>query len=46
MSSPDKSITWKTIITGFVDENRQYSNDWENNNTQGIFNKLKVSTPT
>ena len=44
ISSPDKSVTWRTIITGFVDDNRQHSNDWENDNTQVILNNFKVST--
>ena len=44
MSSPDKSIKWKKIITVFVDDLRKYSNDWENNNQQVILKKLKVST--
>ena len=43
MSSPDKSIKWKKIITAFVDDLRKYSNDWENNNQHVILNKLKVA---
>ena len=40
MSIPNKSTSWITFITGFVDDNRQYSNDWINNNKPNILNKI------
>ena len=46
MSSPDRSTELKKIITGFVDDLRKYSNDWENNNPQVVLNKLKVLAQT
>ena len=29
--SPDKKIKWKQVIKGFVDDKRQYANDWNTN---------------
>ena len=43
MSSPDKSISWTKFITGFIDDNRQYSNDWINNDTSNVLYKIKLS---
>ena len=44
MSSPDKSISWTKFITGFIDDNRQYSNDWINNDTSNVLNKIKKNS--
>ena len=44
MSSPDYSISWTKFIIGFIDDNRQYSNDWINNDTSNVLNKIKLST--
>ena len=30
--SPNKQIIWKKTIIGFVDDKKQYTNDWINNN--------------
>ena len=29
--NPNKQITWEKTIIGFVDDKRQYTNDWINN---------------
>ena len=44
MSSPDKSISMIKFIKGFIDYNRQYSNDWINNDILNVLNKIKLST--
>ena len=43
MSIPDKSISWTKFITRFINVNRQYLNDWINNDTSNILNKIKLS---
>ena len=43
MSSPNKSISWTKFIKGFIDDNRQYSNDWINNDTSNVLNTIKLS---
>ena len=44
MSSSAKSISWTKFIIGFIDDNRQYSNDWINNDILNVLNKIKLST--
>ena len=40
MNSPDKKIQSIKYILGFVDDKRQYSNDWNNSNLTNALNKL------
>ena len=39
--SPDKKIKWEKVIIGFVDDKRQYANDWQNNSLLTASNKLR-----
>ena len=39
--SPDKKIKWGTVIIEFVDEKRQYANDWKHNFLLSASNKLR-----
>ena len=41
--SPSKQITWKKTIIGFVDDKRQYTNDWINNNIDTATTNLQES---
>ena len=39
--SPDKKIKWEKVIIGFVNDKRQYANDWQNNSLLTASNKLR-----
>ena len=41
MVSPDKKIKWEKVSIGFVDDKRQYANDWQNNSLLTASNKLR-----
>ena len=40
MNSPNKKIKWIKYIMGFVDDKRQYANDWNNSNLTNALKKL------
>ena len=44
--SPDNSIKWKKTIIGFVDDKRQYTNDWKINSLFTAANKLQSVAQT
>ena len=44
--SPDNSIKWKKTIIGFVDDKRQYTNDWKINSLFTAANKLQSAAQT
>ena len=44
--SPDKQITWTKHILGLVDDARQYSNDWKNNQMTNVISKLQHASQT
>ena len=39
--SSDKNFKWEKVIIGFVDDKRQYANDWQNNSLLTAYNKLR-----
>ena len=46
MSSPDKQIQTSKYILGNVDDSRQYTNDWIDNELINIMNKLTDDSQT
>ena len=45
MNSPDKKLQWIKHL-GFIDDKRQYANDWNNSNLTNALNKLQHAAQT
>ena len=46
MNSPDKKLQWIKHILGFVDDKRQYANEWNTSNLTNALNKLQHASQT